>query len=325
MNWYKKITKLAAIRYLYHGTSIDNLNSILSEGLNTNRGAVYDETFQNTKGERSLESYGGIYLTDNLRSALMAGFTAAEKNKVKTETSVIAMVQIEDTTPTVLIDEDLLSNPHHAIYEVAGDPSIPIRLAEWITNDFPNIENAVDHYLKSLSSGRTQINDDRFLQGIRPYVYDFLKTYAIQQLTTALNNEDWGTSILKNNYPVLENLPDMGTAIQNYRNAASLFMQKANRLTTFMNNNFQNNMRITEPISFKGKNKIILISTFDRHDRNSEYSYSIDILYLFNQDVLQQYINDIKEKYSDHFIMKYNENIIYESKKEGDFAQHELV
>lgn len=317
MNWYKKIIKLATIRYLYHGTSINNLNSILSEGLNTYHGTVYDETFQNTRGERSLESYGGIYLTDNLRSALMAGFTAAEKNKVKTETSVIVMVQIEDKTPNVLIDEDLLSNPHHAIYEVAGDPSIPIRLVEWITNDFPNIEDAVDHYLKNLSSGRTQINDDKFLQGIRPHVHNFLKTYAVQQLATALNNEDWGTSTLKYNYPALENLPDMGTAIQNYRDAASLFMQKANRLTTFMNSDFQNNMRMTEPISFRGKNKIILISTFNRNDKSSEYSYSIDILYLFNKNTLEQYINDIKEKYSDYFIMKYNDDIIYDNKKES--------
>ena len=316
MNWYKKIIKTSSIRYLYHGTSINNLNSILSEGLNSYHGAIYDETFQNVRKKRSLESYGGVYLTDNLRTALMSGFTAAEKNKVETKTSVIAIVQIEDKTPSVLIDEDLLNNPYHAIYQVAGDPSIPIKLVEWITNNFPNIEIAVDFYLQGLSSGRTQINNDKFLQGIKPYVYNLLKTYAIQQLTIAFNNEDWGTTTLKYNYPQLENLPDMTTAIQNFRNAASIFMQKANRLTTFINDSFQNNMRITEPISFRGKNKIVLISTFNRNDKASDYNYSINITYLSNPNILKQYINDIKEKYSDSFNMKHNGNIVYENKKE---------
>jgi len=318
MNWYKKI-KLAAIRYLYHGTSINNLSSVLSEGLNSYHGSVYDENFQNTKGERSLESYGGVYLTDNLRTALMAGYTAAEKNKVDTDTSVLIMVQIEDKTPTVLIDEDLLGNPHSVIYQVAGDPSIPQNLANWVSSDFPNIEEAVDFYLTRTLSKRNTIDNEKFLQGIKPYIYDLIKTYAIQQLLIAMNNNDWGTMTLLYDYPELQKLPDMGNAIQNYRNANNLFMQKANRLTTFMNDSFQNNMRATEPLSFRGKNKIVLVSTFARNDsKESNYNYSINILYLSNQDVLQQYIGDIKEKYSNSFIMQYNGNTIYEQAKEKE-------
>ena len=329
MNWYKKIIKLASIRYLYHGTSIDNLQSILSEGLNTSHGTVYDETFQNERGERSVESYGGIYLTDNLRTALMAGFTAAEKNKVKTSTSVLAIVQIEDRTPSVLLDEDLLANPYNAVRQAGGNPEYPRALTEWILNDFPNIEEGVDFYLRDLSSGRTTINSDIFLQGIRPYVYDVLKTYAIQRLAIALNNESWGTINLKQNYP-LENLPDMGTAIQNYRNSSSLFMQKAHRLTTSMDDMYQNNMRAMEPLSYRGKNKIVLVSTFDRmpsdmREREKQYkgySYVIKIIYISNNEVLNQYINDIKTQYSDNILVVYNNNILYKNSKE---REHELV
>ena len=230
MNWYKRIIKTAAIRYLYHGTSINNLNSILSEGLNNQHGSVYDETYQNDKGERSVESYGGVYLTDNLRTSLMAGFTAAEKNKVETDTSVIAIVQIEDRTPSILIDEDLLETPHFALIDAGVSPEFPRRLVEWVTGGFQNIEQGVDSYLKRLSSGRSQISNTIFLQGIRPYVYDVLKTYAIQKLTLALNSEDWGTRDLKNYYDT-NGLPDMNTAIQNYRDANSLFMQKAHQFT----------------------------------------------------------------------------------------------
>ncbi len=320
MNWYKKIIKFAAVRYMYHGTSINNLESILSEGLNTSHGSVYDETFQNERGERPIESYGGIYFTDNLRTALMAGFTAAEKNKIETQKSVLVIAQLEDKTPSILIDEDLLANPYWAVYEAAGNIDDPVVLEEWIINNFPNIEQGVNRFLKSLSSRRTQITDERFLENLRPYIPELLKNYAIQQLTIALNKEDWGTSTLKYNYPELEKLPDMGITIQNYRNSVSLFIQKANRLTEFMKDTFENNMRATEPISYRGKNKILLVSTINREDRDSDYYNVIDIQYLSDQNVLRQYINDIKEKYSDNFLMRYNENIIYDKKK-----FHELV
>ncbi len=320
MNWYKKIIKFAAVRYMYHGTSINNLESILSEGLNTSHGSVYDETFQNERGERSVESYRGVYFTDNLRTALMAGFTAAEKNKVETQKSVLVIAQLEDKTPSILIDEDLLTNPYWAVYESAGNIDAPVVLVEWIINNFPNMEQGVNRFLKDLSSRRTQITDERFLENLRPYIPELLKNYAIQQLTIALNKEAWGTSTLKYNYPELEKLPDMDTAIQNYRNSESLFMQKANRLTTFMKDTFENNMRITEPISYRGKNKILLVSTINRENRDSDYYNIVNIQYLSDQNVLQQYINNIKEKYSDNFLMIYNENIIYDKKKDYELV-----
>jgi len=319
MNWYKVI-KLASIRYLYHGTSINNLGSVLSEGLNSYHSSVYDETFQNERGTRSVESYDGVYLTDNMRTALMAGYQAAKKNKVDTNTSVLVIVQVEDKTPSILIDEDLLTKPYRAIKSIVTNFSYRPSLAEWIFNGFPNIEVAVNNYLEDLSSGRTVINDNRFLEGIKPYVYEMLKTFAIKILVIDLRDEFPGTGrITEDIYPDLKNLPDIGTAIQNYRDSSSLFMQKANRLTEFFNEDtFQNNMRVTEPLSFRGKNKIILISTFKKNDddERQEYDYSIDILYLSNSDIIDQYMKDIEELYSPYFIIKENGYIIYDNKKE---------
>ena len=325
MNWYKTV-KLASVRYLYHGTSFNNLGSILSEGLNNQHGSVYDNEFQNEGGTRSLESYGGIYLTDNLRTALMAGFTAAEKNEIETSTSVIVIAQIEDKSSSVLIDEDLLSNPGQAIGEIIG--MNPVGLTEWVIHNFPNIGIAVDKYLQNLSSGRTQITNNRFLQGIKPYVYNLLKTYAIQKLAIAIKNEDWGTTHLKNSYPELANIPDINTAIQNYRDANSLFMQKAKRLTEFMNSSFQNNMRITDPITYRGSNKIVLVSTFSRlsneisHQRG--YNYIIEIKYMSNNGVIEKYIQDIKYKYGNKFLMTYNGFPLYDFVSQ-EKKQYELV
>ena len=329
MNWYKKIIKTASIRYLYHGTSINNLESILSEGLNNHHSSVYDETFQNKGGERSVESYGGVYLTDNLRTSLMAGYTASEKNKVETDTSVIAIVQVEDRTPSILLDEDLLETPHFALLDAGISPEFPRRLVEWVTGGFQNIEEAVDSYLKRLSSGRTKIDDTKFLQGIRPYVYDVLKTYAIKRIAVNLNSQQWETNDLKNYYD-MNGLPDMDTAIQNYRDANSLFMQKAHRLTTSMDNMYENNMRIIDPVSYRGRNKIVLVSTFtrlpnDMREREKQYegySYVVKIMYMSNSKALDQYVNDIKTQYSDNILVTYNDNILYNNPKE---RKNELV
>ena len=307
--------KESSIRYMYHGTSLNNLSSILSEGLNEFHGKVYDGNFQNTDKTRSLESYGGIYFSDNLRTALMAGFTSAEKNKIDTAASVLVMVKIEDKTPSILIDEDLLASPFHAIYQVAGNPDYPRNLAEWVSSDFPGMDQAVDFYLNSLSTGRTQIDNSNFLNNLKPYIPNLLSSFAVRLLSIQLNKKDFGTSDLLHYYPQFEGL-NMNSAIQNYRDAASLFMQKANRLTSFMNDSFQNNVRITEPISYRGKNKIVLVSIFNREKNYTDYFNTINIEYLSDNNALEKYISDIKEKYSNNFLMKYKNQIIYDQKKD---------
>ena len=47
MNWYKKNIKTASVLYLYHGTGIQNLNTILSQGLNPEADKLYNEDFDN--------------------------------------------------------------------------------------------------------------------------------------------------------------------------------------------------------------------------------------------------------------------------------------
>jgi len=47
-NWYKKthIIKTAAVKYLYHGTGVQNLSTILSEGLNADADKLYDNEME---------------------------------------------------------------------------------------------------------------------------------------------------------------------------------------------------------------------------------------------------------------------------------------
>jgi len=52
--------------YMYHGTGIQNMSSVLSEGLVPGKELLYD----NELDYNSIRSYGGSYLTNNLVTAL---------------------------------------------------------------------------------------------------------------------------------------------------------------------------------------------------------------------------------------------------------------
>jgi RNA:NAD 2'-phosphotransferase (TPT1/KptA family) len=77
MSWYK-LVKLAAVEYLYHGTSISNLPSVLSEGLNTQHGLAYDRALD----YNTIRTYGGVYFTTNLVTAISSARNANESKKL---------------------------------------------------------------------------------------------------------------------------------------------------------------------------------------------------------------------------------------------------
>ena len=105
MNWY--LEKFAAIEYMYHGAGIQNLSSILSEGLRANAPLNYEEEID----YNSVRSYGGVYLTDNFMTARHSGRKSSEKQDQQSKQFVLVIAQIETKTPHIVLDEDLLSSP----------------------------------------------------------------------------------------------------------------------------------------------------------------------------------------------------------------------
>ena len=117
MNWLQKV---AGIELMYHGTIADKLKSILSEGLNTHHETVWDEEKGRRQHDRSLQSYGGTYFTNNFMSAVSAGGNAADKFVDNRIDRGIVVAQLELRTPSILVDEDQLPNPLRAINTAFG-------------------------------------------------------------------------------------------------------------------------------------------------------------------------------------------------------------
>jgi hypothetical protein len=99
--------KLAALKepiYLYHGTSSNNIQSILSSGLLSNtKKRAWESDDDASFGGRSRQSLQGIYLTNNLLTAYSAAGNAGNKGKGP---KVILIIEISPTS--LYADEDSL-------------------------------------------------------------------------------------------------------------------------------------------------------------------------------------------------------------------------
>jgi hypothetical protein len=315
---------------MYHGTGIQNLSSILSEGLNTNHSRVYDEKYRNEDGIRHLQSYEGSYFSESLNLAIGAAYTSALKNKSSTKSSLIVMVKIEDTSPHILIDEDLIDGVGFFLSKNIGDIGHPGPLAQWISSGFSNIDNIVEQYYQSMISkiageveGKKFLSDNRSFINLKPYLFDVFKKYTYRQFLIAMksyyNEGDVLFDKIYNKYMGLPAFSDFAKVMQEYRDSFALFMQKAHRLTSISKGGpYSINMRSINPISYKGRNKIVIVSMISV----IEGQVNIKIHYVSDMSVINKYIGDIKENYGDKFLMTYNNEIIYDKQRE---FQNELV
>ena len=81
-------------------------------------------------------------------------------------------------------------------------------------------------------------------------------------------------------------------------------IHKCHRLTTYQRSSFRENIRIMEPISFRGSNRIVAILVSE--DRNKTYFNDITILYLAPdaEAAINMFIKDWKERVGENFIVK---------------------
>jgi len=308
MNWYKKLIKYAEVRYLYHGTSLNNLSSILSEGLVNYKKKIYDNNFENENKLRSLESYTGTYLTENLQIAISSGKTASYKYDIKDNEIVIAVVKIEDTSPNILIDEDLVINPSVIVNKVVKSQGL-YGYAEWIKNNFPNIDIAIKKYVEEIIKKRHPGFDERVYNNLYPYIEDFIKKFVIKELSIEvenINNILYDPKSFFESYPFTKNLK-VSQSVEDFRQSFDRFITKSHRFTSNMNNIHTYNVRNVNNISYKGKNRIEVVSTLIIDRYSTEYT-KINIKYNNNDNALQKYIQDVKKLYGNKIILGENVN-----------------
>lgn len=258
MSWLKKT--FASIELMYHGTSDTLAGKILSEGLVPGRAEVWDA--EKTKEDvRSRASYGGIYFSNNFMTAYSAARTACEKFGGK---RLIVMAYLQNRTPSMRIDEDHLPDPRQAFnaaFHVAANNWFYM---QWYANNMYDIDKVVDAYLQDFGAYGEDIKlqergSERQREAIRPYVLELIKAMGQQETAIAVKQEKSQTySNVLYEFPQLANL-DVTKAESDYRQAVNILTQKAKFLNVKDTKRYVYNIRSLEPISFSGKNKIVLV------------------------------------------------------------------
>jgi hypothetical protein len=327
MNWFKKI-KLASTKYLYHGTGIQNIPTILSQGLNVDAEKLYNQDIEHG----SIRTYGGAYLTNNIMTAI----SSARKSSrlLGSEKVGLVVVKIEDTTPHIVLDEDNFPSPGFALqevypYSIFNPNSSPENLAYFITNKLPDlIDSITNKYLESIKSRHYDNNfSRRVFNSLAPYAKKTIETFCYSLLASQINNYFQGSSEYMKKY-FEEKFPqfagiDESKMTGEYRASHDLLIQKAHRLTTDMDSYFSANVRSLENISYRGKNKIVMVCSLINNDFRNKYYTELDILYSSDNSFLGTVISDIQERLGENLIVRYKDQVLYNKPKEE--KEYELV
>lgn len=325
MSWLKKLStlqKLASRQLFYHGTSHVNLQSILSEGLNNNHDTLYSPDFAPDK-MHSIESYGGIYFTSNLMTALSS---AGQGNKKYTgnysDDDVVVMAELETSSPHIVIDEDRLPNPTYAVQNAfKGISPNGFWWLSWAANNFDKIDEISKNFLANIAyTFKVPETETRFIDNLIQYVPEMIKAYANREIAIFMQQDSWGS--YKYQYPEFANytLPETEAV---YRRLSDQFIQKAHRLADFLSrtdDKFWVNVRSMQPITFRGSNRIVAV--FRTHD-NKQYfettgkprgfSSEITVVYLNNSagQALNMFIKDYTQRVGQYFIVKDQKGTVY--------------
>lgn len=302
MNW---LTKIASIQFMYHGTNIANLSTVLSQGLNTNHPKVWNQERGQRDNYHSLESYGGIYFSNNFMTAYGSASRAAHKKEDNYRAAVLVVAQLELRTPSIWLDEDQMKKPHQAMAKTFN-----MILEEgsnafmwWINEGYPDLDKIIELFLQELGIQN---------QYIIPHAEAYTKAYAKMQAALGIERSKKQESYRYEKYE--EMYPDLDVGYQQANSefiaVANNFAQKIHSLTNKDSEGYNHNIRVQEPVNFRGTNKIVLIASF--HDVDDEKYYK-EVIIHYNQSpqAIEMMINDAKKSLSHSLLIKDNQGNIY--------------
>lgn len=276
MNW---LLKTASVEYYFHGTSGLNLQSILAEGLIDHPDKLFSPDYSPRTHEHSIESYGGIYLTQNLMTALSSANRGNRKNKNPNHDAIIVIVKLENKTPHFIMDEDSLPSIQISITEVKKVNANGWWYACWAKDKFDQLDEIADAYLRFFKFYHKLTDTlQPMLENLRPIIKQVAVAHAIWNIALYMKN-DWNA---KYQFPEFADL-DVAQCESDYRRYNSQLTQKARRTIEFMKGEFNNNLRSLQPIYFSGKNKIVaIVRIFDKYSRpdmTGDHNSVIEIIY----------------------------------------------
>jgi hypothetical protein len=308
---------------MYHGTALQNIPSILSQGLVIGR----DMTFDNPLTFETIRSYGGIYFSKNLMTAMSVGGTSAAKRGNRSVKGLV-VAKLETTSPHITVDEDLLPRILGPVQQVTklcvDEGSMPEYIAFHLTEGYSQtMPEMVKNYKERLAYG---LNADRqFLDHLDKYIEAMLRAYMLDLLAAQMENYYRGTTAylkreFDERYPQFAGL-QVGQAEGAFREQAQVFLQKAQRLTEFGRDKaIDYKVRSTRPISFRGSNKIVGVAQWaDSNDPKAKYYLTVDFNYLSDDSFMQDMIEQIRQRWSKNFLVTVKGHIYFESPRaEGE-------
>jgi len=316
------LAKEAAPRGIwYHGTATKNLGSILSQGLIP---VVKEKNWKNDENDGthapSRESYGGIYVTDNL-------MTATGSPRSKREGSIV-LVCMELQPNTFYLDEDdINSTLNNALQHVSDIRSwvlgaylalkFPDKVDKWRGADIDKFRSKyVEDAMRSFDRLAQEKLGEPLNKQLRervvamlPGMWEAALTRLAAQSVKQRAGDDSGNRYIeydfKKAYGELfegaewENIPIANTIVPTVAEGERIFREASERLTRTMRllarpeaGRFRNTARVNAPIGYSGSNHIVAVLELHDYEKRDDGGYVTPITVHYGtipEDFLRQH------------------------------------
>ena len=246
---------------LYHGTAKKNLRGILSHGLLTEPPKKVWHDDEPNVVSPSKKAYGGIYLTNNLMTAMLSAFTAVEKLGGNPNTDRIIVV-VKANISELVFDEDHVKHLSPMFF---NEYLVGKLYVSWKNNvDTKQLEFNIEKYIKNTSnyilntyfSGQAHPDFENQLKDALKDLYlsslERVASYLDKKYFYVYTHEEEG---IQYSVPVPSQVAEQKYALS------------VDRLARLLRNSINKEylrkgdirVRIMRPIYFFGKNKIISI------------------------------------------------------------------
>ena len=245
----------------YHGSTGDNLSSILSDGLLLDKsGGGWGSSITGSARQRSMNALPGVYLSRKITTAVLASMYHQGKK-------LLVILQVQPRS--MVIDEDEIANI----------------IEQVITQVVEDEGSTADYYERFMKSPREEIRG--FMYDVPAKIQDLLSRnrnmakivfkairYNLERELSYQGSEEISDSNLKNN------IPDSQTAEINYRKILDRMTSSLKRLG-YGDDQTEDSLRMKGDIKFHGKNRILCILSYDSFD---DFEFKIEL----NQIILMR-------------------------------------
>jgi len=268
----------ASKEFMFHGTSSKFLRKILKKGLYFDeKNRVWsDEIEDNYHNDR--ESYPGVYFTKNFMTAYSAAGNAFRKFGGD---RVIIVAQIETRSPQVVIDEDSVK------YNLERIGSKNLVENDWLLLEYILDPEAYFKWEEAWDNFKVTLLYDRFHYPKKiDNIFPLFKEIAFQYLLykASFLKED---RLLYDNREKLKKIKEkynLKDARKKFRKLFDTFLRKMNFLANLKEeekgSNFSlHSIRITEPVNYRGSNRILCVVIIKDRDFDTDEPNKIKIVY----------------------------------------------